>query len=74
MNLNLFLRCHLKSSSLRLLNSWLFISNNDYFSTRQKLHLLLKLLGVEDFLIYLHLICGVRPLFSQTTSIGLSGF
>ena len=32
------------------------------FSSRERLHLLWKLLGLEDFLINLHLICGVRPL------------
>ena len=32
------------------------------FSSRQRLHLLLKLSGVGDFLINLYSICGVRPL------------
>ena len=31
------------------------------FPSRQRLHVLLKLPGVEDFSLNFHLICGVRP-------------
>ena len=33
------------------------------FSSRQRLNLLLKLPGVEDFLMNFLLFCGVRPLY-----------
>ena len=52
-------------SSLHLFNSWVV---NLYpmmliFSSRQRVHLLLKLSGIGNFLINLHLIRGVRPQF-----------
>ena len=64
MSVSLFSWWYLNIRSLCLFNSWLV---NLYlmrliFSSKQKLHLLLKLSGNEDFLINLHLICGVRPL------------
>ena len=65
MNLNLFLWRHLKISSLRLFNSWLvnlYLMMLICFS-KQSLHLLLKLPGVEYVWINIHLICLDRPLF-----------
>ena len=53
-------------SSLCLFNNWLVnLYFMRHFSSSQKLHLLLKLPVEEDFLINLHLICGVSPVFLQ---------
>ena len=71
MSLNLFLWQHLKISSLHLSNSWLVNWHQMMliFLSRQRLHLLLKLLGVEDFSINLQSICRVKPLFLQLQNL-----
>ena len=63
-SLNLFLWWHLNISLLTIFSSWrveLYIMML-IFSSRQRLNLLLKLLGADFFFINLHLICGGRLL------------